>query len=62
MYMYMQWREDRGKREKEREIERGRGYILYMVHIGRDGGRERGGGYMYNVQCRNGEGKGGRVG
>ena len=62
--MYTQWRGGGGKREKEREIERGRGYIhvLYMVHIGRDGGRERGGGYMYNVQCRNGEGKGGRVG
>ena len=58
--MYMQWREDGGKREKEREIERGRGYILYMVHIGRDGGRERGG--RIHVQCRNGEVEEGRVG
>ena len=42
-YIYMQWREGGGKREKEREIERGRGYIhvLYMVHVGRDGRRER---------------------
>lgn len=40
--MYMQWREGGGKREKEREIEGGYIHVLYVVHVGRDGGRERG--------------------